>query len=70
MTNMTLWYQLGTPSRRAIGRAKTRYGKPYDYRPRGNLLERLARDNNLSKEEVYRQLMAIRQHLLTSNVRG
>lgn len=62
MTNWDLWAQLGTHSRRAIKRNKTRWGHPYTYRPRGNLLARLAAANNLTKEEVYRQLMDLHQH--------
>jgi hypothetical protein len=70
MTDMTLWPQLGTRTRRAISRAKTRFGRPYDYRPRGTLLARLAQDNNITKEEAYRRLMAMRQHILSTGIKG
>lgn len=62
MTNWELWHQLGTPTRRAIRRSKTRWGHPYTYRPRGNLLDRLSRENGLSKEVVYQRLMELHNH--------
>ncbi|WNZ24846.1 hypothetical protein HJG54_19665 [Leptolyngbya sp. NK1-12] len=70
MADMSLWPQLGTRTRRAIIRTKTRFGRPYDYRPRGSLLERLARDNNLTIDEVYERLMAIRTYLLSTGTKG
>lgn len=67
MTNNKLWTQLGTNSRRALSRRNKRFGHPYVYRPRGNLLLRLARENGTTVEAIYQQLMQLRAELLRSN---
>lgn len=64
MSDLNLYRQLGTPSRRAIKRVTSRFGKPYTYKPRGDLLTRLARDNGLSLTETYQRLMDERQYLI------
>lgn len=61
MTQLKLWFQIGTRSRRAIARTKGRFGKPYTYRPRGDLLARLARQNGISVEQAYIQLLKERE---------
>lgn len=66
MTEIFLYYQLQTKSRRAILRVRGRFGHPYEYTPRGDLLKRLARDNNMTVEAVYRQLLAERRELIRS----
>jgi len=67
MTRIFLYPQLSTCSKRAITRLRKRFGMPYEYRPRGNLLERLARDNDLTKEQVYQQLLRERREILRSS---
>lgn len=64
MTNIFLYSQLSTRSKRAITRVHTKFGHPYDYRPRGTLLQRLARDNQMSIEDVYQQLLSERGTIL------
>lgn len=64
MTRIFLYPQLGTTSKRALLRIRGNFGRPYTYRPRGNLLQRLARDNGLSIEATYRQLFEERRQLL------
>jgi hypothetical protein len=55
---------LSTQSRRAINRKLSRFGKAYQYVPRGRLLVRLSRELGLSKEAVYSLLMQEREYLL------
>jgi len=64
MTELRLYRQLSTRSRRAIRRKNGRFGRPYDYRPRGNLLARLANANSMPVVEVYAQLLREREILL------
>lgn len=64
MTTLKLYFQLSTRSKRAIRRKNGRFGRPYTYRPRGNLIARLARQNHLSPSEVARILSEERQELL------
>lgn len=59
-----LWTLLGTNTRRAIGRKRGRFGHPYTYTPRGDLLERLSEQTGLSRQQVYQQLLDIRKDLL------
>lgn len=62
--NLKLYHQLSTRSRRAIKRTKRKTGYPYTYNPKGNLLERLARDNGMSIDEARHQLMREREELI------
>ncbi|MBD2465769.1 hypothetical protein H6G89_32795 [Oscillatoria sp. FACHB-1407] len=59
-----LYHQLGTQSKRCMRRLKRPGGHPYTYNPKGNLLERLARDNGMSIEEVRNRLLLERKELL------
>ena len=59
-----LYPQLSTRSQRCMRRRVKRTGYPYEYRPRGNLLQRLATDNNLTIDQTYQQLMRERNELL------
>jgi hypothetical protein len=59
-----IWIRLGTRSRRAIRREFKKYGKPYRYTPRGDLLENLESEMGIPREQVYRELLAIRQEIL------
>lgn len=62
---LELYYKLSTCSRRAIRRRKGAFGRPYYYRPRGNLLARLAEETGRSKEEIFDQLMKERDEILS-----
>jgi hypothetical protein len=55
---------LGTTSRRAMVREKSRLGRPYAYRPRGNLLDRLSAETGMTKNAVLRQIARERQQLI------
>jgi hypothetical protein len=61
---MQIWGRLGTRSRRTIRREFKKYGKLYRYTPRGDLLENLESELGISREQVYRELLAIRQEIL------
>lgn len=62
--DLILWYKLGTYSRRALKREKGRFGRPYHYSPRGDLLTRLSRETGWSISDVYSQLLKEREYLL------
>lgn len=66
MDELRLYSMLSTRSKRAIVKTKKRYGRPYHYSPRGDLLERLARQTGDTIEGVYNQLMKERKILLRS----
>lgn len=55
---------LGTTSKRAMVRAKFRFGRLYTYRPRGTLLDRLSKETGMSKVEVQAQIDRERQYFL------
>jgi len=62
--DLVIYPLLGTTSRRAMVREKSRFGRPYIYRPRGNLLDRLSAETGMSKEAVLRQIARERQQLI------
>ncbi|MEG5018263.1 MULTISPECIES: hypothetical protein [unclassified Microcoleus] len=62
--NLTLYPKLGTDSKKALTRKTSRWGRPYNYRPRGNLLERLARETGQTINQVRSQLEKEREYLL------
>lgn len=62
--DLIAYFRLSTCSKRAISRKKTRFGRPYQYVPRGRLLIRLSRELGMTKEAVYQQLMRERAYLL------
>ncbi|MBW4514173.1 MAG: hypothetical protein KME11_03100 [Timaviella obliquedivisa GSE-PSE-MK23-08B] len=62
-----LWTLLGTNTRRAIKRRRSRFGRSYTYNPRGDLLQRLSEETGQSREQVYQQLLDIRQDLLRNS---
>lgn len=64
---LLLYRRLSTRSRRAIRKTKGRWGHPYKYRPRGNLMARLAEETGLSQEAVYDQLMKEREFLIQNS---
>lgn len=55
---------LGTTSRKAMVREKSRFGLPYIYRPRGDLLDRLSAETGMPKDSVLRQIARERQQLI------
>lgn len=59
-----LYDRLSTCSKRALRRIKGRGGRPYQYRPRGNLLQRLASETGMTVSAVYLQLMDERDALI------
>ena len=42
-------------------------GRPYSYKPRGNLLVRLSGETGLSLQEVYKKLLEEREFLINNN---
>jgi hypothetical protein len=62
---LILYPRLSTRSKRAITRRKKKWGHPYHYSPRGDLLERLSSETGMSIDEVYFQLQRERQYLLS-----
>ena len=61
---LKVYPRIGTRSRRAIVRIKTRFGRSYQYSPRGSLITRLAKELGMSREAVYTQIMQEREYLL------
>lgn len=45
-------------------RATSKFGRSYSYRPRGTLLERIAKETGLSVKEVKAQIDRERQYFL------
>lgn len=66
MSDVFLFYKLSTCSKRAMLRIRGRFGRIYDYQPRGRLLTRLSDETGLTIEQVYHQLLAERRELLQS----
>jgi len=62
--NIIIYPLLGTTSRRAMVREKSKFGRAYVYRPRGNLLDRLSVDTGMSKDSVLRQIERERLYLI------
>jgi hypothetical protein len=63
--NLTLYPKLSTRSKKALTRKNGRWGKPYIYRPRGRLLERLVRETGMTIYQVRSQLEQEREYLIT-----
>jgi len=61
---LKLYPMLGTDSKRALVRRFKKFGHPYHYSPRGDLLERLSRQTGMTMEQVYNQLHRERLFLL------
>ena len=62
--DLTLYPKLGTDSKKALTRKNGRWGKPYVYKPRGSLLERLARETGMTIYQVRSQLEQEREYLI------
>lgn len=65
--DLILYPRLSTRSRRAIRRVKKRWGQPYEYRPRGNLLRRLANETGQTLEWVFDRLLEERAYLISQD---
>jgi len=63
--NLTLYPRLSTRSKKALTRKNGYWGKPYVYRPRGCLLERLARETGMTINQVRSQLEKEREYLIS-----
>lgn len=63
--DLTLYPRLNTRSKKALTRKNGRWGKPYLYRPRGHLLERLAKETGMSVSQVRSQLEKEREYLIS-----
>ena len=64
ITDVELYNCLGTTSKRALARQKKRFGYPYQYRPRYQLVERLTRELRTTEEDVIKRLFDLRAELL------
>lgn len=53
-----------TCSKRAMARAKTRHGRPYQYRPRITLIQRLSTELGMNYEQVLDRIDREREYLL------
>jgi hypothetical protein len=65
--NLIFYPQLGTRSKRALMRRTRQSHKgpqPSQYRPKGNLLARLARESGMTIDQVHAQLQKERAYLL------
>ena len=62
--NLTLYPRLSTRSKKALTRKNGYWGKPYVYRPRGHLLERLVRETGMTIDQVRSQLEQEREYLM------
>lgn len=61
---LKLYGKLSTRSRRAMSRKQGRFGKPYHYHPRWNLVQRLSAETGMTAEQIYHQIYQERQYLL------
>ena len=62
--NLTLYPRLSTRSKKALTRKNGYWGKPYVYKPRGSLLERLASETGMTIYQVRSQLEQEREYLI------
>jgi len=62
--NLTLYPRLSTRSKKALTKKNGRWGKPYVYRPKGHLMERLARETGMTIYQVRSQLEQEREYLI------
>lgn len=62
-----IYSSLGTHTKRAIGRFRGSFGRPYNYRPRITLCKRIAQQQNMSVEDAQDTLLSIRAKIKQSN---
>ena len=63
--DLTLYPKLNTRSKKALTRKNGPWGNLYLYRPRGRLLERLAKETGMTVGQVRSQLEKERDYLIT-----
>jgi transposase len=61
---LILYPKLSRDSKTALTREKKKWGHPYIYNPRGDLLERLMDETGWTLDEVYNQLQKEREYIL------
>lgn len=61
---LLLYRKLSTRSKRAMRRPRGKFGQPYEYRPRGHLVKRLAQETGQPIEWVYDQIAKEREYLV------
>lgn len=64
MVDLVVWPILNARSKRAILRQKKRWGHPYEYKPRRDLLARLSEELKMTEEQVKDQIDKEREWLL------
>ena len=64
--NYIVYPRLSTISKKAIKKRTTRYGRPFQYIPRTNLVDRLARELGMTEQQVLDQIRIERKELLLS----
>jgi hypothetical protein len=60
----TLYNLLQGKTQKRLARRKWRLGKPFQYKPNANLVRRLSKQLNISKDAVLDQLDDLRDYLL------
>jgi hypothetical protein len=60
----TLYNLLQGKTRKRLARKKWRSGKTFQYAPNANLVRRLSKQLNISKDDVLDQLNDLREYLL------
>lgn len=58
-----IWLKLCTRSRRALLKSKKRWGHPYKYTPRSDLIINLSYELNVSTFTIASELMAMREEI-------
>ena len=61
---MKIWQKLCTCSKRAMAKTKKKYGHPYFYNPRGDILQNIANRFGITIDEAYLDLLKIREEVL------
>ena len=64
MTTLIVWPKLNLRSKRAMLRTKKKWGHPYRYQPRQQLVNRLCLELNMTKEEVLEKIEEEKAFLL------
>lgn len=58
-----IWSKLCTRSKRALMKSKKRYGHPYKYSPRSDLIINLSYELNLDNSTIANALMEMREEI-------
>jgi hypothetical protein len=61
---LKIWHRLSTRSRRSITKVRGKNGRIHQYRPKGDLLNALSVEFDLSPEDAYAELAKIRRYWL------